>query len=78
MTFAVVGTLNTNTTSDYMSASLVPGPIAQLVTSLINDPWVVSFIPAHLHTLMDIGHEIVSMVILLRRAVVSYKPKYVH
>ena len=62
MTFAVGWTLNTNT-SDYMAAGLVPGPIAQLVASQIDDPGVVSFIPAQLHTFLEIDHEKVSMVI---------------
>ena len=43
-----------------------------------------SSIPARFHTFVEIGHEIISTVILLlpliysRRVVVSYKRKYVH
>ena len=43
-----------------------------------------SSIPARSHTFMEIGHEIISTVILLpsaesfMRVVVSYKRKYVH
>ena len=50
---------------------------------LTADPSVVSLIPARSHTLMEIDHEIISTAILLpsadsRRAVVSYKRKYVN
>ena len=52
-------------------------------TYLTADPGVVSLIPAPSHTFAEIGHEIISMAILLlsadsRRVVVSYKWKYVH
>ena len=51
--------------------------------SLTADPGVASLIPARSHTFVEIDHEIISMAILLlyldsRRAVVSYKRKYVH
>ena len=42
------------------------------------------FDPGRVHTLVEIDHEMISMVILLlplnhsRRVVVSYKRKYVH
>ena len=47
------------------------------------DPGVMSSIPAQSHTFVEIDHEIISMAIILpsadlRRAVVSYKRKYVH
>ena len=62
---------------------MVPGSIGQSVTCLIADPWVVSSIPAQSHTFVEIDHEKISTAILLpsagsRRAVVSYKQKYVH
>ena len=69
---------------------ITPGLVAQLVTclatdaSLTADPGVASSIPARSHTLVEIDHEMISRVILLlsadhsRRAVVSYKRKYVH
>ena len=46
-------------------------------------PGAASLIPVRSHTLAEIGHEIMSMAILLpstdsRRVVVSYKRKYVH
>ena len=43
----------------------LPGPVTQLVASLIADPRVVSSIPARRHTSMEIDHEIFSEVILL-------------
>ena len=52
--------------------------------SLTVDPGVASLIPARYHTFVEIGHEIISTVILppslnhSRRVVVSYKRKYVH
>ena len=54
--------------------------------SLTADPGVARSIPAQSHTLMEIGHEIISTVILLpnhplnhlRRVVVNYKGKNVH
>ena len=52
--------------------------------SLTADPGVASSISARSHTFVEIDHEIISMVILLpsaetfKRAVVSYKRKYVH
>ena len=58
------------------------GRVAQSVTCLTADPGVVSLIPARSHTFGEIDHEIISTAILLpstdsRRAVVSYKRKYV-
>ena len=55
----------------------------QSVTCLTADPGVMSWIPARSHTFTAIDHEIISRAILLpsadsRRAVVSYKRKYVH
>ena len=52
-------------------------------TCLTADPGVASTIPARSHTFVEIDQEIISMNILLpstdsRRAVVSYKRKYVH
>ena len=59
-----------------------PGPVAQLVGSLIADRGVVNSITARTLTFMEIDLGIFSAVILLpliqKRAVVSYKPKYVH
>ena len=51
--------------------------------SLTADPGVVCSIPSRSHTVVKIGHEIISTVILLplnhsRRVVVSYMQKYVH
>ena len=66
------------------------GRTAQLVMCLATDacltadPGVASSIPDRSHTFAEIDHEIISTVILLlllihsRRAVVSYKRKYVH
>ena len=50
---------------------------------LTADPGVASSIPVRSHTFVEIDHEMISTVILLplihsRRAVVSYKRKYVH
>ena len=42
-----------------------PGLIAQSVASLTVVPGVTSSIPAQSHTLMEIDHEIISMVIIL-------------
>ena len=68
----------------------IPGRIAQSVTclatdaSLTTDPGVGSWIPARSHTFVEIDHEIISTTFSSlplnhsRRAVVSYKPKYVH
>ena len=64
---------------------MLPGRVAQSVTclatdaSLTADPGVPSWIPARSHTLVEIGHEMISTVILLPSAVfvVSYKRKYV-
>ena len=52
-------------------------------TCLTVDPGVVSLILAQSHTFMEIYHETISTAILMpstdsRRAVVSYKRKYVH
>ena len=70
--------------------SPIPGCVAQSVTCLASDacltadPGVARWIPARYHTFVEIDHEIISTVILLlpliysRRAVVSYKRKYVH
>ena len=66
-----------------------PGRKAQLATCLTRDtcltadPGVASSMQAWSHTFMEIDHEIISTAILLasadsRRAVVSYKGKYVH
>ena len=41
------------------------GPVAQAVASPTADPGVPSSIPARSHTLVDIDHEIISIVILL-------------
>ena len=41
------------------------GPIVQLVACPTADPGVVSLIPAWSHTFVEIGHEIISIVILL-------------
>ena len=52
----------------------IPGRIAQSVTCLVTDanltadPGIVSSIPAWSHTLVEIGHEIISTVILLPSA----------
>ena len=51
-------------------------------TCLTADPGVPSSIPARSHTFMEIDHEIISTAFLLpfvdsRKAVVSYKQKYV-
>ena len=52
--------------------------------SILTDPGVASSSPARSHTFVEIDHEIISTVIFLlpliysRRAVVSYKRKYVH
>ena len=44
----------------------IPGPLAQLVASVIADPGLVSLILARSHTLVENDHEIIfSMVILL-------------
>ena len=56
----------------------MPGRVAQLVTclttnaSLTADPGVASLIPVRSHTFVEIGHEIISTVILLPFAE-SYK-----
>ena len=57
--------------------------LGQLVIRLTTDPRVTSLIPARSHTLLEINHEIIFMVILLlpliqEGFVVSYKRKYVH
>ena len=60
----------------------MPGHVALSVMCLTADPGVASSILARSHTFMEIGHEIISTVILLPsadpRRVVSYKRKYVH
>ena len=54
-----------------MSLSKTPGRVAQSVTCLATDacltadPGVASSIPARSHTFVEIGHEIISTVILL-------------
>ena len=58
-----------------------PVPIAKSVKCLIEDPEVLSMIPAQSHTFAEIDHEIISTAIYLpsadsRRVVVSYKRKY--
>ena len=57
---------------------LLPVTLAQLVESPTADQGVASSIPARLHTLVEIDHEIISMAILLLRVVVSYNRKYIH
>ena len=72
-------------------AAVLPAmALAQSVTCLATDacltadPGVASSIPVRSHTFVEIGHEMISTVILLlplihsRRVVVSYKRKYVH
>ena len=58
------------------------GPVVQSVASLITDPGVLSSIPALSHVFMEIDHEIFSShsppSTDSRRAVVSYKQKYMH
>ena len=59
------------------------GCLAQSVTCLTADPGVASLIPAWSHTFVEINHEIISLAIFhlsadSKRAVVSYKQKYVH
>ena len=74
----------------YHNNPLYQGLVAQSVTCLTPgvyktaDPGVSSSITAWSHTLVEIDHEIISMVILLSstdsrrpRVVVSYKRKYV-
>ena len=68
----------------------MPGSVTQpltcltAATCLTADPRVASSIPAWLYTFAEIDHEMNSTAILLfpsvdsRRAVVSYKRKYVH
>ena len=57
-----------------MTMVCVPGRIAQSVTclatdaSLTADPGVTSSIPARSHMLVEVDHEIISMVILLPSA----------
>ena len=54
--------------------SILPGPVAQLVTCLVTDakltadPGVESSIPVRSHTFVEIDHEIISTVILLPSA----------
>ena len=58
-----------------------PDPVAQSVVGLIAVPGVLSSIPAQHHSFVENDHEIFSTVmllLLLRRAVVSYKQKYIH
>ena len=57
-----------------------PGPVEQSIRSLTADPGVVSSIPAHFHTFMEINHELSSMVILLLliQEGLCYKLKYEH
>ena len=45
---------------------------------LAADPGVTSLIPTRSHTFVAIDCEIISTVILLPSAIVSYMPKYVH
>ena len=57
--------------SEHMLMVTIPGRVSQLVTclatnaSLTADPGVVSSISAQSHTFVEIGHEIISTVILL-------------
>ena len=52
----------------------LPGRVAQSVTCLATDacltadPWVASLIPVRSHTFVEIGHEMISTVILLPSA----------
>ena len=43
----------------------LPGPVAQSVANPTTDLGIMSSIPACSHTLVEIDHEIISMVILL-------------
>ena len=66
-----------------LSTYLLLGPIAQSVTHPTAEPGVASLISAQSHTFVEIGHDIISTVILLpsadsKRVVVSYKRKYMH
>ena len=45
---------------------------------LTADPGVLSLIPALFHTFVEIDHEIISTVIVLKKVVVRYKRKYMH
>ena len=64
----------------YCDVPYLAGPVAQLVASPTADPAIMSSILAQSHTFVEIDHEIISTVILLRliRVVVSYMRKYVH
>ena len=53
-------------------------PVGQLVASLTVDQGVASSISAWSNTLVEIDHEIISMVIDSGRVVVSYRQKHVH
>ena len=53
-------------------------PVGQLVASLTVDQGVASSISAWSSTLVEIDHEIMSMVIDSGRVVVSYRQKHVH
>ena len=44
-------------------ASSLPGPVAQSVASLTADPGVLILIPDRSHTFVEIGHEILYIVI---------------
>ena len=46
----------------------LPGHVVQSVTCLAADPGVVSSIPAQSHSFVEIGHEVISTVILLPSA----------
>ena len=66
-----------------LSGSINIARIAQWVTCLTADACLIVDPGVRSHTFVEIDHEIISMVILLpladsRRAVVSYKGKYVH
>ena len=54
------------------------GPEVQSAVSPTADPGGLSSIPAQPHTFVEIDHGIISTVADSRRAVVSYKQKYVH
>ena len=54
------------------------GPRSAALVNLIADPGIMSWIPARPHTFVEIVHELLSTAILSRRAVVSYKLKYMH
>ena len=52
-----------------MQRTLSHVAVAELVTCLTADPWVMSLILALSHTFVEIDHEIISKVILLPSAI---------